>query len=193
MNEVAMSSVNLNHPEARFAGATCRVGKSSNYFLNPIQREGLGHGIIIRERNWARGHDILPAPFVFRNRSLTFPWPICTRLASRMRQLHAGDTALLVNETDDPRQRFNVPITPDAKILRTDPALGKDGRCLGKHQSSAAHCSAAEMDEMPIIGVPIAAGVLAHRRDEHPIRKLEIANPERIKKVRHKILHCLSK
>ena len=110
-----------------------------------------------------------------------------------MRQLHAGDTALLMNETDDPSQRFNVSVTPDTKVLRTDAALGKNGRCLSKHQSSAAHCPAAQMYEMPVIGVAIAAGVLAHRRDEHAIRKLEISNRERIKKVSHKCLHCLSK
>src|SRR6266404_8803761 len=143
MNEVAMSSVNLNYPEARFAGATCRVGESSNYFLNAIRGEGLRHGIVIGERKCARGHDILPTPFVFRNRSLTFPWPTCTGLAPGMRQLHAGDTALLMNETDDPSQRFNVSVTPDTKVLWTDAALGKNGRCLGKHESRATHCPAA--------------------------------------------------
>src|SRR6267143_3780570 len=133
MNEVAMSSVDLNDPKARFAGATCRVGESSNYFLNAIRREGLRHGIVIGERKRAGGHDIFPTPFVFRNRSLTFPWPICTGLASGMRQLHAGDTALLMNETNDPSQRLNVFVTPDTKVLRTDAALGKNGRRLGKH------------------------------------------------------------
>src|ERR1700693_5589769 len=42
------------------------------------------------------------------------------------------------------------------------------------------------MDEMPVISVPIAAGVLAHRRDEHAICKLQISNRERIKQVSHK-------
>src|SRR6266550_2784027 len=115
MNEVAMSSVNLNHPEARLAGATCRIRKSSNYFLNTTRGDSLRHGIVIRERNCARGHDIFPAPFVFRNSSLAFPWPRCAGLASGVRQLHAGNTALLMNEADDPSQRFNVSVTPDAE------------------------------------------------------------------------------
>src|ERR1700731_3744548 len=187
MNVVAMSSMNLNHPEARFAGATCRVRESSNYFLNAIRGEGLRHGIAIRESNCARGHDILPAPLVFRNRSLTFPRPIGTGLASRMRQLHSGDTALFMNETDDPSQRFNVSVTPDTKVLWTDAAFGKNGRCLSQHQPSAAHRPAAQMDEMPIVGVAIAAGVLTHRRNEHAIGKLEISNRERIKKVSHSV------
>src|ERR1700688_1087375 len=133
MNEIAMSSVNLNYPEARFAGATCRVRESSNYFLNAIKGKGLWDGIVIGERKRAWGHDILPTPFVFRNRPLPVPWPICTGLASGMRQLHAGNAALLMNETDDPSQRLNVSVAPDTKVLRTDAALGKNGRCLSKH------------------------------------------------------------
>src|SRR4029077_2115360 len=164
MNQVAMGSMNLNYPEAGFAGATRSVGESSNYLLNAVKCEGLRHGIVIGEWNCARGHDILPTPFVFRYRSLAFPWPIGTGLAPRMRQLHAGYTALLMNETDDSSQVFNVSVTPDTQILRANSALGKNGRCLSKHQSSAAHCSAAQMDEMPFIGVAIATGVLAHRR-----------------------------
>jgi len=41
------------------------------------------------------------------------------------------------------------------------------------------------MDEMPVIGVPIAARVLAHGRDEHAISKRHISNRERIKKMSH--------
>src|SRR5260370_40863522 len=113
MNQVAMGSMNLNHPEAGFAGATRSVRESSNYLLNAIRCEGLRHGIVIGERECAWGHDIRPTPFVFRNFSLTFPRPVRTGLASSMRQLHTGYTPLLMNETDDSSQRFNVPITPD--------------------------------------------------------------------------------
>ncbi|MDX6559485.1 MAG: hypothetical protein QOF72_2534 [Blastocatellia bacterium] len=181
-----MSGMNLNHPEAGFAGAARRVRESSNYFLDAIKGEGLRHGILLGERKCARGHDILPTPFVFRNRSLTFPWPVRTGLASRMRQLHASYSALLMNETDDSSQGFNVFVTPDTQVLRTNAALGKNGRCLSKHQSSATDRSAAQMDEMPVVSVTIAAGVLAHGRDEHAIGKFEISNLERIKKVSHK-------
>src|ERR1700730_11008600 len=161
MDEVAMRSVNLNYSEARVASATCRAREGRNYFLNAIERQCLRHRIVIGERNRARGHDILPAPFVFGNRSLPFPWPIGTGLASGMRQLHAGDTALLMNEIDDASERFNVPVFPDAQIVRTDTTLRKNSRCLSKHQPCAAHCAAAEMNKMPVIGIPIAARVLA--------------------------------
>src|SRR5260370_1476184 len=110
MNQVAMSSMNLNHPEAGFAGTTCSARESSNYFLNASRCKGLRHGIVIGESECARGHDILPTPFVFRNFSLTFPRAVGTGLAPSMRQLHAGYTALFMNEIDDSSQGFNVPV-----------------------------------------------------------------------------------
>src|ERR1700730_8350248 len=95
-----------------------------------------------------------------------------------------------MNEPDDSSQRFNVLVTPDAKVLRTNATLGKNGRCLGQHQTSAAHGAATEMDEVPVVGVSIATGVLAHRRDKHTSRKLKISNREWIKKVSHRCLYC---
>lgn len=39
------------------------------------------------------------------------------------------------------------------------------------------------MDKVPIVRVAIHARVLAHRRDEHPIRKFYFSNRERIKQA----------
>jgi hypothetical protein len=78
-------------------------------------------------------------------------------------------------------------------VLRTDPALGKNGRCFGKHQSSPADCAAAQMDQMPVVGVSVLTGVLAHRRNEHTVVKLEISNREWIKQVGHRLNRAFSK
>src|ERR1700726_3471250 len=93
-----------------------------------------------------------------------------------------------MNKADDSSERFNVLITPNAKVLRTNATLGKNGRCLGQHQPGSAHGAAAQMDEMPVVGVAIMTGVLAHGRDKHTICKLEVSNGERIKKVSHRFL-----
>ena len=107
---------------------------------------------------------------------MTLPWPVGTGFASGMCQLHAGYTALLVNEADDPGQRRNVIVTPDTQVLRTDAAFGNNGSCFGEHQSGPAHGAAAQMYEMPVVGVPVGTGVLAHRRDEQTVRKSKISN-----------------
>jgi hypothetical protein len=102
-----------------------------------------------------------------------------------VRELHPRDAALLVNETYDPRQWLDVIVTPDPKVLRTDAAFREDSRRLGKHQSSAAYRAAAQVHEVPVVRTSVSAVVLAHRRNERSIRKLKIANHERIKHVSH--------
>src|SRR5207302_10552000 len=42
-----------------------------------------------------------------------------------------------------------------------------------------------EMNEMPVVRVSVAARILTHRRNEHPIGKRQISNRERIKQASH--------
>jgi hypothetical protein len=102
-----------------------------------------------------------------------------------MGQLHSGDAPLFMNEPDDSTEHLDVPIVPNTEILRTDPSLGKDGGCLGKYQSSAANRTAPEMNQMPVSGVSVLTRILAHRRDENPIGKIQISNREGIKQASH--------
>src|SRR5258708_37519239 len=90
-----------------------------------------------------------------------------------------------MNEADDSTQHFDVPVRPDAEVLRADSRLGKNCRCLSKYQSGATDGATTKMNEMPIVGVSIAARVLTHRRDEHPIGKFYFSNRERIKQAGH--------
>src|SRR5260370_27414411 len=182
-----MSGVNLNNTEARFAGTTCGGGKRGNDVLNAIDRKRSRHRIAISERQRARRNDIAPTPFALRNRSVACPRRVSARLATGMRQLHPSHASLRMNKPDDSSQRLHLIIHPDAQVLRTDPALGKNGRCFGKHQSSTAYCPAAQMHEMPVAHVPVRAAVLAHRRNKYAVRKRNIPNRERIKQVSHRV------
>src|SRR5229473_2068500 len=187
MNQVSMSSVDLDDTEARFAGTTRRGGKSRNHVLNTVDRERSRHRIVIGESQCTRSNDIVPASIIFGDHSLTCPRPVSAGLATGVRQLHPSHAALLMNKPGDSSQRLNVIVHPDAQVLRTNPALGKNGRCFGKHQSSTAYCPAAQMHEMPVARVPVRAGVLAHRRNKYAVRKRNIPNRERIKEVSHRV------
>src|SRR4051812_41546189 len=90
-----------------------------------------------------------------------------------------------MNKNNDSAQHLDVLVVPDAEILRTDASLGKHGGCLSQHQSGATNRTTPEMNEMPVVSVSVAARILTHRRDEHPIGKLRISNRERIKQARH--------
>src|SRR4029077_10241976 len=102
-----------------------------------------------------------------------------------MGQLHSGYASLFMNETDDSTQHLDMPVGPDAEVVRTDPSFRKNGRCLGQDQAVAADGATAEMNEMPVVRVSVLARILAHRRDEHPVGKRQISNRERIKQGSH--------
>ena len=72
-------------------------------------------------------HDFFPASFGFGNCARTFPWAACARFAAGVGQLHSGYASLFMNKTDDSTQHFDVPVGPDAEILRADASLGKNG------------------------------------------------------------------
>src|SRR5437016_1578933 len=102
-----------------------------------------------------------------------------------MGQLHPGYAPLFMNEIYDSTQHLDMPIGPDAEVLRADASLGENGSCLSHYQPGATDCTAAEMNEMPVVRVAVAARILAHRRDEHPIGKRQVSNRERIKQASH--------
>ncbi len=169
MNQVSMSSVDLDDTEARFAGTTRRGGKSRNDVLNAVDRERLRHRIVIGESQRARSNDILPTPITFGHHCVACPRPVGASLATGMRQLHPSHTALLMNKPDDSSQRLDVIVHPDAQVVGTDSALGKNCSCFCKHQSGTAHRAAAQMHEMPVVRVSVRAGVLAHRRNKYAV------------------------
>ena len=118
MNQISVSRMNLNHPEARGAGSTRGVRERGDDLLDAFARERGRQRIRISERHTARGHDLRPAPCLFGNHSVAFPRPVRAGFASGVRQLHAGHTALFMNESDDSGQRLDVILAPDTKVLR---------------------------------------------------------------------------
>src|SRR5438270_11230867 len=98
-----------------------------------------------------------------------------------MSQLHSGDAPLFMNEPDDSTQHLDVPVVPDAEIVRTDPSLRQNRRRLGKYQSGATNRSTSKMHQMPVVSISVLTRILAHRRDEPPMGKIHISDPERIK------------
>jgi hypothetical protein len=157
MNQITMSRMNLNHPEASFAGTTCCLPESFDDRPNFLFSSSLGQGIVIGKSDGARTKDMVPSTLGFRNRAMTFPWPVGTGLASSMCQLHACDAALLVNEAHDPGQWLDVIVTPDPEVLRTDAALRENSRRLGNHQPSTAYRAAAQVHEMPVVRMSVGA------------------------------------
>lgn len=77
----------------------------------------------------------------------------------------------LAEKADDTREVLDVRVLPDAEVGGTDAALGDDGAC-------AANGASAEVDEMPVVGKAVFAGVLAHGGDGNAVTKRNIADLE---------------
>ncbi|MNP10101.1 hypothetical protein D3C76_1022380 [compost metagenome] len=95
---------------------------------------------------------------------LAEPRPVGAGLAPGMGQLNTGNGALGVDEAGDALQGFDLFIIPQTEILGRDTPVGGDRRGFGKHQPGPADSTAAEVDQMPVIGQAIGTGILAHRR-----------------------------
>src|SRR4029077_2687258 len=123
-------------------------------------------------------NDFFPAAFALGNSSRRLPWPPCAGFAPGVGQLHSSDAPLLMDEPDDSTQHLDVPVVPDAEVVWTDPSLRQNGRCLGKYQSGAANGATPKVNQVPVGSVSILARILTHRRDKHPIRKVQVSNRE---------------
>jgi hypothetical protein len=93
---------------------------------------------------------------------------------------------LIVNETSDAGEEFDVVVFPDAEILRADAGFRKNGGCFGENEAGPAYRAAAEMDKVSVVGESVGAGVLAHGRNEDAIREGEVTNLEGIEQMRHR-------
>ena len=180
-----MGGVNLDHTEARLAGASRRLGKGGDGVADAVRRQGRRHRVVAGKCDGAGRHDVGPAAVRHGNGAIPAPRPAGAGLAAGVRQLDAGDAAVFVDEPDDPRQRLDVVVGPDAEVLRADAALGGHRRGFRHHQAGAAHRAAAEMHEMPVVGEPVDARVLAHRRHEDAIGEGHGADRQRIEQVWH--------
>jgi hypothetical protein len=92
---------------------------------------------------------------------------------------------LLAQEGGDAREHVDVLILPDTEVGRRDAALRHDGGRLGDDEARAADGPAAQVDDVPVVGEAVHAGVLAHRADDDPVPQRHAAHGERREEARH--------
>ena len=149
-----------------------------------VDAERVRHPPARRERHRTR-RDRLPASVGFDNSALRFPGPATAGFSSRMRQLDAGNGAVLLQERGNPRQPLDVSIAPDAEILRTDSAARFDRRRLDDDKRRAADGAAAQMHEMPVGRKTVHGAVLAHRRHADAVPQRDASYGKRIEQMGH--------
>jgi len=89
-----------------------------------------------------------------------------------------------MQKVHDAGERSDMRVLPEAEIFRRDAALGSDGGGLGEDESRTAHGTAAEVDEVPVIGESVFAGILAHGRNGDAVGQRKASERQGRKKMR---------
>ena len=92
-----------------------------------------------------------------------------------------------VHEIDQPRERGLVLRLVHAGAPESDAAFPGDAHHLGHHQRRASERLAAQVHNVEVADQTVLGRVHVHRRDDHAIRELEVAQPERGEHRRHRL------
>ena len=149
-----MSGVDFDHVETGGGGAFSRDRERALQGFDLVNRQFVGLGVGIAERNRARS-DRTPPIGRFGNGALSCSGSIGAALSSCMSELDTGARALRIHEACNPLERLEMLFAPDAEILRRNPALGRDRSGLREHQRCAADRPSGKMREMPIVRVAV--------------------------------------
>jgi hypothetical protein len=105
--------------------------------------------------------------------------------------LNARHAPLRFNEGGNARQHGDMFVPPDSMIARRDSAAGFHRRRFDHHQPRAADRAAPQMDQVPIVGKAVLAGILAHGRDGDAVAQGDVAKGDWRKKMR-RFFHRIS-
>jgi len=98
-------------------------------------------------------------------------------------ELDGGDAAVLLEEGGDAGEEGDVVVGVDAEVAWGDAAFGADGGGFGHYGACSADGAAAEMDQVPVVGVAVDGTVLAHGGDDDAVGEGDAALLEGRKEV----------
>ena len=173
-----MRAVQLEQIEPGVDGAPRRPHEVADDVVHVGERH-LARDLIGRRVGDRGGSD--QRPIAARQR-LVDPVPDQLRrsLASAVAELRANRClAVLVGEPDDPPPRGDVLVAVHAAASGRDPPLRRDTDHLAHHQRRTTERPGAEVHEMEVARRPVDRRVHVHRRDDHPVLEVEVAETQR--------------
>ena len=151
-----------------------------------VESDGEWVGFVEADRGGGTG---LPATFRGRNGASLLPWNGHAGLAAGVSELGASVGAVLVEEVRDALEFGDVLVFPDSEVSRRDAAFGVDRVGLCDDEAGTADGAAAEMDQVPVAGEAIDAGVFAHGGDGDTVWHSEAAEFKRGEEMVHGLGH----
>ena len=92
-----------------------------------------------------------------------------TGFPAGMGQLNTRYCSLLVDKAGNALEKRNMLILPEAQVKRGNAALRRYSRGFGNNQAGSAHCPAAQVHQVPVVGKAIRTRILAHGGNYHPV------------------------
>ena len=132
-----------------------------------------------------RGGHGFPASRLIRS-DLGAALPGCSAgpLAAGMAQLDGNRHGRMRSDRrQHPGQGSRIGIGVEAEVLGRDPSLRRDRSCLKDHEARPRQGEVAEMDHVPVRRLAVLGRVLAHGRDDDPVREAKIANQQRLEQT----------
>src|SRR5258705_6186298 len=163
VQQVAVRAMELDQPEAGVECARGRVAKGGDHSADARDVEGMRHLRPLAEGNRARRPDGRPSALVRRERPAAAPRRVTARLAPGVRELHSWYRTLRGDEARDAREHVDVLVAIDSQIERRDASIRGNGGGFGDDEPRTSHGPASEMDDVPVIGEAVDAGVFTHR------------------------------
>jgi hypothetical protein len=177
VEQVAVGGVDFDEVKAGGKGAAGSKAKGFDGGLDGVPIEGLGNGVSGRKGQGAGGYG-LSATLGGQDQVLADERRGHAGFAAGVGQLDAGAGALGVEEGGDAGEGGDVVVFPNAEVGGGDAALGRDGGGLKSNERRSALGAGAKMDEVPVGGEAVDAGVLAHGRNADAVREGEGAKLE---------------
>ena len=188
VEEVAVGRVDLRDLETDVARALRGGRERVDHLRDPVGVEPSSGRrlaalavapVAARIRLVGRGDGLPPVRLVRGDGSAPLGGRSVGRLPPGVGQLDPRRRALRPDELDDRFDRLGVLVGPDPEAVRRDPPAGLDRGRLRHHDPGSPGGARAEVDSVPVGRQPALGGVLAHRRQHHPVSDLGVAERER--------------
>src|SRR5579871_6051602 len=122
VKEIAMGRMDLDHTEPGGKRPLRRPAERLHHLGDASLIQRFRRLIVAIESERARSDNGLPSSLSLRDRLAALPGAGSARLAARMRQLDAGDAALLMDKMGDTREGLGMAVVVDPQVIRADPS-----------------------------------------------------------------------
>ena len=186
MQQIAVRAMDLDTVEAEPRGAAGRPHEVLAHTVQSRSVERDRNVLAVRMRHGRGGHGFPARRLIRRNLRAAFPRRSARRLAAGVAQLDGdGHGRMRSDRRQHPGQRGLVRIGVQAEVLGRDPPLRRNRRGLQDHEARAREGEVAQVDHVPVRRLAVLGRVLAHGRDDDPIREAKIANQQRLEQTTH--------